>query len=268
RPDGDYSDSKRFGLLPFISYYVNVTDNGDIQFAESLMDLENEQFVTFFEPPSFADDPRANDFFLSLQIPVQTGEGLTYRAPAAVPFSGDDINVVDPSDPGFINTIEMAEGGRLFTLLEDLQSIPVDPGDQNGLLGTWYRNTNENVDSLKKATDILDQQDTEYAFVASTVDYPNESTPGVTNDTLQSITDHTLLVDYLGDDGVSLVGNLAGGGNTQWDTVFVFEGYLHVPVAGTYDFDVGSDDGFQLTIDNQVVSFFDGTRGFDVTPGT
>ncbi|MCP4967340.1 MAG: hypothetical protein GY926_19180, partial [bacterium] len=226
--------------------------------AETLTDLGSQNFVKFSKPSSADSDPRANDFFLSLQIPVKTGDGLTYRAPEAVPFSGDDINVTDPSNPGFINTIEVANGGQLFTLLEDLQSIPVQPGDQHGLLGTWYRDTSVSVNSLEVAAGILNEFDPEYAFVSTTIDYPNGST--------QSITDHTPLADYLGDDGPSLVGNVGAGSDMQWDTVFVFEGYLYVPVAGTYDFGVGSDDGFELIIDNKVVSYYDGTRSFPKTP--
>ncbi|MCP4965072.1 MAG: hypothetical protein GY926_07535, partial [bacterium] len=81
RPDGKYSDSVRFGLQPFISYYVHLTTDGtnppDLQLAETLTDLGSQNFVKFSKPSSADSDPRANDFFLSLQIPVKTGDGLT-----------------------------------------------------------------------------------------------------------------------------------------------------------------------------------------------
>ncbi|MCP4968404.1 MAG: hypothetical protein GY926_24620, partial [bacterium] len=63
RPDGDYSDSVRFGLLPFISYYVHLTTDGtnppDLQLAETLADRGRQNVVKFCRASGVDSDPRA-----------------------------------------------------------------------------------------------------------------------------------------------------------------------------------------------------------------
>ena len=78
RSDGNYSDAVRFGLNPNLSYYVQVTTgNGQLlQLAETLADLRAQKFVELF-PPADSFDQFS---YLALQIPVQTGDALTYRA--------------------------------------------------------------------------------------------------------------------------------------------------------------------------------------------
>jgi len=47
--------------------------------------------------------------------------------------------------------------------------------------------------------------------------------------------------------------------------VVVLDGYVDVATAGTYSFNVGSDDGFSLSIDGNVLSQFPTNRAFGVT---
>ncbi|HIB91982.1 TPA: hypothetical protein EYO57_33155, partial [Candidatus Poribacteria bacterium] len=60
--------------------------------------------------------------------------------------------------------------------------------------------------------------------------------------------------------------------NTQLNTANLSEyffarfiGYIEIPVAGTYQFYVGSDDGFRLKIDGNVVSEYRNPRGYGET---
>ncbi len=261
RTDGDYAEDVRFGLLPYISYYVSVDNEGGagtLQLASSLEDLQNQKFITLTEPSSFEADPEKNNFFLALQIPAKTGDAFTYRGPQAISFSGDNINVPEVEDPSIVHSIEVTDGDTLNTLLLDVQNASLQPGEQHGLLGTVYRDTTVSVNSLSVAQQLT-KFDPFYAFVASEVDYPRSTS---------NITDQTPLATYLNPDDDSLIGNTRSGTDPLWDSVFVFDGFLKVEKAGTYTFEVRSDDGFELKIDNQIVTNFTGTRAYDSSTGT
>ena len=90
-------------------------------------------------------------------------------------------------------------------------------------------------------------------FQSTAIDYPN----GATTRTSSSVT----LSQFLGTDAASIVGN----GNAQIITsVFRFTGFIDL-IPGQQNFNLGSDDGFRLTIDNNVVSQQNGPRAFRFT---
>jgi len=95
-------------------------------------------------------------------------------------------------------------------------------------------------------------------FFAYRIDYPNSDDADTADAT-------TSLSDFLGLNVEELSG---GDADTVDGSVFVFDGYLYVAEAGTYTFEVGSAEGFSLTIDGDTVAEFDGTRDFDQTSGT
>lgn len=90
-------------------------------------------------------------------------------------------------------------------------------------------------------------------FTSTAIDYPNGAAG--------HIHDNTTLETFLGADGGSLVGT-----NTTNLTysVFRFTGWLDL-AAGTNTFSVGSDDGFQLKVDGNVLSSYNGNRPFQTT---
>lgn len=125
-----------------------------------------------------------------------------------------------------------------------------------GLTGAFYETGN--VSSLAEATTAIVGLPPSSTFDAYQVDYPN-------GDATDSIEISTELGDYLGLNAENIDGDdtaaIAG-------TVFTFSGYLRVDEAGAYNFQVGSADGFSLSIDGQTVAEFDGTREFATSTGS
>ena len=119
----------------------------------------------------------------------------------------------------------------------------------NGLRGYVY-NTWADIDNLSEAL-ALTNTSIDATFISTSLDYPNgNSNTGGGN-----------LGSFLGDDAVSL----SNGSNTSMTTLaFKFEGYIYIP-AGTHEFSVSSDDGFQLSIGGEVFSSFTGNRSFGTT---
>lgn len=91
-------------------------------------------------------------------------------------------------------------------------------------------------------------------FTATSLDYPN----GPTN------SGGTTVGNFLGVDAASL--SNAGIATAPAERmIFVFEGTINVPADGTYSFNVGSDDGFNLQIDGATVSQYTTNRSFAFT---
>lgn len=70
----------------------------------------------------------------------------------------------------------------------------------------------------------------------------------------------TPLSSWLGSDAASLSGIDSATGVSGM--IMVFRGFVAVPTAGNYTFTVSSDDGMQLVIGGEVVTAYDGDRGF------
>jgi hypothetical protein len=89
-------------------------------------------------------------------------------------------------------------------------------------------------------------------FLSTAVDYPAGGT--------LVVSDNTKIVDFLGVDGASL----SGSQNTKlFGSVFRFTGFIYLD-AGENTFNVGSDDGFELTVGESTVRH-EYTRGFGTT---
>ena len=165
------------------------------------------------------------------------------------------------AQPNLVHTIAVEGSETLQTLLSDLQNAPEEPGELYGLLGTMYTDKSQSIDSLQKANALASSDEKAFvAWVSNHVNYPR---------TTSSYSDKNVLTDYLDSDALGLTGYTGyAATETLWDTVFVFDGYLHIENPGTYTFEVRSDDGFQLDIDNKLVAKFDGTRAYAATQGT
>ena len=125
-----------------------------------------------------------------------------------------------------------------------------------GLSGMFF--DTDPVSSIAEAEAAIANSMPAATYLAYQIDYPNSDD----DDTVDA---STRLSDFFGLN----VEKLSGGENSDIDgSVFTFEGYLHVSQPGTYSFEVGSQEGFSLTIDGTVVADFDGQRTFDQTSGT
>ncbi len=74
------------------------------------------------------------------------------------------------------------------------------------------------------------------------------------------------LNNFLGADGASIDNPALLPLNTN-QMVFVFEGFVQVAADGVYNFSIGTDDGFDLSIDGASVLQFPNNRGFSFTNG-
>lgn len=89
------------------------------------------------------------------------------------------------------------------------------------------------------------------------IDYPN-------TDNTNTLSSNTSLSTFLGVDGASIVGTDI---SELVNTVFRFTGKIRVDQTGE-TWSVGSDDGFELLVDNQIEGAFTNVRGFGTTSGT
>ncbi len=89
-------------------------------------------------------------------------------------------------------------------------------------------------------------------FQSTGIDYPQ----GIVG----SISDNTTLAAFLGTDAASLSGATT---TNLYASVFRFTGFLDL-AGGVHRFSVGSDDGFRLTIGDEVIGTA-GLRGFNTT---
>ena len=117
--------------------------------------------------------------------------------------------------------------------------------------GSFY-DADENFADVDAA--IADANAADATFGVSAIDYPRGTDGSL-------VSADTTLADFLGDDAGSLMGD---GAATLEQSVFVFTGQILLD--GTEDvFRVGSDDGFRLLIDGQLISENAAPRGFGFT---
>lgn len=108
------------------------------------------------------------------------------------------------------------------------------------------------ISTLDTAQAIIDASGPDATFTSTGIDYPNGDADWVF--------DTETLATFLGTDAASLSSNAL---TTLEFSVFRFTG--QIALDGLTEFSVGSDDGFQLTIDDTLVSSFDAPRPFDTT---
>lgn len=106
--------------------------------------------------------------------------------------------------------------------------------------------------NIAGAESVIASRAADATFIASTIDYPNAG---------GSIVDSTTLSSFLGADAGSLSGF---GGSDLTHSVFEFTGLVDL-AAGAHTLTVGSDDGFALWINGDLVSSYDGNRSFGTT---
>lgn len=137
-------------------------------------------------------------------------------------------------------TISVSQGGLLGEVF--------DTG--GGLLGDWF-DAFASLNSIASAEQLMTEPADGF-FKASSFHYTDQGRHN--------------LEDFLGaTDSLSLRG---GDKKAELTTMaFHFRGYIDLTV-GDHVFDVGSDDGFRLKIDGQIVSQYDGNRPYAQNQGT
>lgn len=119
-----------------------------------------------------------------------------------------------------------------------------------------FWDSSSSISSLSQALGIINSRSADATFQSTAIDYPNASR--------QNVSSNTVLFDYLGVDGYTLSGEHATRVTTS---VFRFSGFLDL-TEGEQTFKVGSDDGFELSIDGDVISSYTRNRGFRTTTTT
>lgn len=144
------------------------------------------------------------------------------------------------------------------TIMDSEGNNNIDGGDGDDLIqlvqakgaNGFIYDTNSGLGSLAAAKALL-ANPADATFTATKIDYDG----GTVNAFLA-----------LGGDETSL--SPAAFGTTNLDRiVFQITGFIRVDTAGTYNFRVSSDDGFELTIGGSVVTSFSGGRAFAPSTG-
>lgn len=147
-------------------------------------------------------------------------------------------------------------GTTLATLVEIPVSAKVGPAFMNGdgLNGRGYfGSVNDLPWARMKASGPAD-----FTFMGTNLNYTDNLNGG-------NNPAHTSINDFLAPNG-GMVSN--GAGTREFNqTVFKYSGFISIKDPGQYDFDVLSDDGFELRIGGQTVSKFESDRGPGVTGG-
>lgn len=125
---------------------------------------------------------------------------------------------------------------------------PPVPGQAKGLHAELWKGS---VDTLDQARSLIGSRAADGTFTASTLDYPGGE--------YATMPTFGAFKDFLGADLASYAGLRPTNANSF---VIRFTGQIYVPLAGQYNFRVGSDDGFNLAIGGLTVTSFTTDRSF------
>ncbi|MEO9654800.1 tandem-95 repeat protein [Marinomonas sp.] len=130
--------------------------------------------------------------------------------------------------------------------VEDSNTNPVAIDDYGfaGLVGSYY-GTDTQIDSLDEFINVIANNDPTATFNATNIDY---SSNGSTSEAT-SVATGTNLQTFLGDDADSL----SSDPDDNTDGGIHLQGYIFL-AAGTYNFQVYADDGYQISIDGENVA--------------
>lgn len=151
-----------------------------------------------------------------------------------------------------------------FTFTTPNFGLPAFPGD--GLVGSVWANVafpaSLSDRTISWAQTYASNTTPDSAFVATTVDYPQGSTPTV-------LDRQTSIATFLGSDAASLTNPAAGSnmlmtqnGGPAFGTIMQFAGYYRVDTAGSIFFNIASDDGASITIQGTQIALNDGIHPF------
>jgi hypothetical protein len=140
-------------------------------------------------------------------------------------------------------------------------AIPMDPG--TGLLGNYYKLNTGYLTSLTQATQLIATSGGPTAtFTTTAVCFPNCNISTVADAS-------TSLAGLLNGYATNVVYNVPISmiPTTLDHSAMTITGYIAISQAGTYNFNLASDDGSQLTIGNQVVIAGGALHSFSIASG-
>jgi hypothetical protein len=140
--------------------------------------------------------------------------------------------------------------------------VPMDPG--TGLLGSYYKLNTTFLTSLAQAVQLIAGSGGPTAtFTTTTVCYPNCNISTVTDAS-------TSLAGLLNGNASNIVYTVPPSQipTTVDHSAMVLTGYIAIAQAGTYNFNLASDDGAQLTIGNQIVIAGGTMHSFEIDSGS
>ncbi len=142
------------------------------------------------------------------------------------------------------------------------RTVPLDPG--TGLLGNYYKLNTSFLTSLAPAAQLISTSGGPTAtFTTTTVCFPNCNISTVSDAT-------TSLAGLLNSNVTNLTYDapIAQIPTTVDHSTMTITGYIAIAQAGTYNFNLASDDGSQLTIGNQVVVGGNTMHSFEIDSGS
>lgn len=144
---------------------------------------------------------------------------------------------------------------------QSVGQVPMAPG--TGLLGSYYKLNTTFVTSMAQATQFIAAAGGPTAtFTTTTVCYPNCN--------LSTLTDSaTSLSTLLNGNATNLMYTVPPSQipTTTDRSAMTLTGYIAIAQAGTYNFNLASDDGAQLTIGNQIVIGGGAMHSFEIDSG-
>jgi hypothetical protein len=141
-------------------------------------------------------------------------------------------------------------------------AVPMAPG--TGLLGSYYKLNTTFVTTMAQATQFIAASGGPTAtFTTTAVCYPNCNVSTVTDAS-------TSLAGLLNGNATNLIYTVPPSQipTTIDHSAMVLTGYIAIAQAGTYNFNLASDDGAQLTIGNQVVIAGSTMHSFETDSGS
>lgn len=144
---------------------------------------------------------------------------------------------------------------------QNLGAVPVNPG--TGLLGSYYKFGSNNIGTLAQANALISSSGGPTAtFSTTTVCFPdcNGGTIDDSSTVPQFLNGHASNFAYTAP-GSQIPPSLA-------HSAIVLTGYIAISQAGSYTFNLGSDDGSQLMIGGQTVVGNDNDHSYQVNSGT
>ncbi|HEX4505664.1 MAG TPA: PA14 domain-containing protein [Alphaproteobacteria bacterium] len=150
-------------------------------------------------------------------------------------------------------------GAVTISASQDLGAVPSISG--GGLLGSYYKfSSSSNIGTLSNANQLISSSGGPTAtFTTTEVCFPDCAGT--------SMSDSSTMTQFLNGHASNFSYTSATQPTSIDHSAIVLTGYIAITQAGTYNFNLGSDDGSQLTIGGQQVINNDSDHGFSFVGG-
>ncbi len=157
--------------------------------------------------------------------------------------------------------VAVPAGAVTISASQDLGTVPLTSG--NGLLGSYYKfSSSNNIGNLSNANQLISTSGGPTAtFTSTTVCFPDCAN--------STVADTSPLSSLLNGHASNFAYTTPGNTVTAIDhSAMTLTGYIAITQAGTYSFNIGSDDGSELLIGGQTVINNDNDHSYQVDNGT